>query len=60
MPVLLNEEGTALWLSSSADVKELRPCLSPAPEDYLRAYQVSSLVNDARIDRPELIEPFNE
>ena len=58
MPVILHPEDEALWLSREiTDPRELEPLLRPFPSEELVAYQVATVVNDARRDGPELIEP---
>jgi putative SOS response-associated peptidase YedK len=57
MPVFLNEEGIDAWLSGSSDPMALRNFLVSAPEEYLRFYQVSSLVNDPKHDGVEIAAP---
>lgn len=59
MPVLLNEDGVTAWLSAGADMPILRGLLNPAPEAYLRFYQVSSSVNDPKHDSPEVASPLS-
>ncbi|WP_338729581.1 SOS response-associated peptidase [Haladaptatus sp. DJG-WS-42] len=54
MAVILEPEAEAAWLTGdAADVSDL---LKPYPGDDLRAYPVSTAVNNPGNDRPELIE----
>ena len=47
-----------LWLDPACtDAADLLQVLVPCPDDTISAYPVSSLVNNARNDGPELIEP---
>jgi putative SOS response-associated peptidase YedK len=53
MPVLLDQEGAAAWLSGEAGLELLKP----APDDALRMWPVSRRVNKPRDgDDPTLIE----
>jgi putative SOS response-associated peptidase YedK len=52
MPVILGREGAREWLRA-ADVSLLRPC----PSAWLRAWPVSTRVNNTRVDDPSLIDP---
>ena len=58
MPVLLPTEAYEQWLDSRVqDFPALHSWLHPYPGDDLRAYPVSTLVNNPRHDRPECLEP---
>jgi putative SOS response-associated peptidase YedK len=57
MPVILDPDSWAAWLAETTELAELRPLLSPAPDDLLEAYPVSAAVNDVRRNGPELLEP---
>jgi len=57
MAVILSEDDHDRWLTGSTeDVREL---LRPYPESEMRAYPVSTAVNDPGNDAPELIEPVS-
>ncbi len=57
MPVVLSEEAWAGWLDASAlDVRGARALLAPAPAGVLERHRVSTAVNSARNDGPELVE----
>ena len=57
MPVVLPREMEAFWLDRSVDDPDaLRSVLSPYPNDAMEAYEVSTLVNSAANDGPEVIE----
>ena len=57
MPVVLPPGLEELWLDRSIDDPDvLAGVLSPYPDDALEAYQVSTLVNSATNNGPELIE----
>ena len=56
MPVILPRESEELWLHPGIeDPASLTHMLAPTPEDYLHAYEVSTMVNNARNDSPEVI-----
>ena len=58
MPVLLPTEAYEQWLDSRVqDFPALHSWLRPYPGDDLRAYPVSTLVNNPRHDGPECLEP---
>jgi len=58
MPVVLPEITWDEWLDPrNEDVPALQSLLVPYPDDVLRAYPVSRLVNDVRHDGPELLQP---
>ncbi|WP_332899817.1 SOS response-associated peptidase [Haladaptatus sp. CMSO5] len=54
MAVILEPEAEAAWLTG--DPAEVYDLLKPYPGDDLRAYPVSTAVNNPGNDRPELIE----
>ena len=59
MPVILPRESEDLWLDSRIeDAASLTHILGPSPDDYLHAYEVSTIVNNTRNDSPEVIARF--
>lgn len=61
MPVILSEDAWDTWLDPTfQDVPALQSLLAPAPDDLLRVYPVSRLVNDVRNNGPELLQPLSE
>ncbi len=59
MPVLIAEGDLDEWLSPDPlGERALERLLSPAPPGALEAFRVSTQVNDAREEGPELIEPI--
>jgi putative SOS response-associated peptidase YedK len=57
MPVLLPESQWSTWLDrDNHDVDALRKLLVPAPDDELEAWPVSTLVNKADNNGPELLD----
>ena len=58
MPVILRQEGEEQWLDASrtpfANAKSL---LKPYPEELMDAHDVSTIVNSAKYDGPECIQP---
>lgn len=62
MPVVVVGEGHRRWLGIGGDGPSGPPreCVTPAPCGVLRRWRVSTLVNDARRDGPECIEPVHD
>jgi putative SOS response-associated peptidase YedK len=57
MPVILDAEAEALWLDpATEDPSRLTALLQPYPAEEMEAYPVSTIVNSAREDSPEMIE----
>ena len=58
MPVILSEEDYARWLDPrNQNVSELQALLKPFDAELMRAYPVSTRVNNARNDDAGLLEP---
>lgn len=58
MPVILPEDAHAQWLDpQNAETKLLQRLLQAYPAEEMRAYPVRTLVNSAKNEGPELIEP---
>jgi len=57
MPVILTADQERIWLSANTPVPELLALLEPAPTKDLRAYEVSSEVNQASTNTPAVMEP---
>jgi len=55
MAVILPEGRETEWLTGSTE--DARELLAPYPDDEMRAYPVSTAVNDPANDSPELVEP---
>ena len=56
MPVILPREKEGLWLEPGVeDPASLTGILAPYPEECMDAYEVSTIVNYARNDGPEVI-----
>ncbi len=61
MPVLIGPDDLDEWLSREPLAPgELERLTRPAPDDALEAFEVSTLVNDAREEGPELVEALSE
>ncbi|MCY4456731.1 MAG: SOS response-associated peptidase [Acidimicrobiaceae bacterium] len=59
MPVILASETWDYWLDPQvADAAALKELLVPAPADLLRMHPVSTKVNNARNNGPDLIKPI--
>ena len=58
MPVILAPEAEAMWLDPTlTDTAELRELLVPYPASEMKAYEVSTLVNSARNESPDCVQP---
>jgi putative SOS response-associated peptidase YedK len=58
MPVIIAPQDYARWLDPALSAREaIEPMLAPFPAAAMRAYPVSTRVNDVRNDGPELIQP---
>lgn len=60
MPVILDEEGQAMWLNNAQCSKEqLVALMKPYPYEDLQGYRVTTLVNKANFDHPLAMEPLS-
>ena len=58
MPVILHPRDYAKWLDPAPQTPEnLQPLIKPFPADPMTAYPVSTLVNKATEDMPEMVVP---
>lgn len=58
MPAILKPGDEALWLSKEcSDIEKLMPLLNPYDNDLIDFYRVSVVVNNARSNSPECVEP---
>ena len=55
MPVILPRDLVGAWLDPSATLADLEPMLTPAPDDSLRIWPVSTEVNRVAADGPHLL-----
>jgi len=61
MPVILPGDAHAQWLDpDNTRTDALQKLLRPYPAEEMRAYPVKTLVNSARNEGPQLIEPVEE
>lgn len=61
MPVILEREAWARWLDAEeADPQRLEDLMVPALPGTLRMYPVGREVGNARVDKPELCQPWTE
>jgi putative SOS response-associated peptidase YedK len=59
MPVVVSPEAWSIWLNPEpTDLGELHALLVPAEREPLAIYPVVRLVNNVRMDGPELVEPL--
>jgi putative SOS response-associated peptidase YedK len=60
MPVILREDAHAKWLDPKNEkTDELGRLLKPFPADEMRAYPVSTRVNDVKNDDAQLLDPHD-
>ena len=57
MPVILREQDEADWLNPSLALDAAQALLMPLPAELLMAYEVSSKVNSAASNSPDLLQP---
>jgi len=58
MPVILDTSGVAYWLDPEIhERKALEEILQPCPDSWLSAAEVSPLVNSAKNNSPEVLQP---
>lgn len=61
MPVILEPDDIGPWLDPAVtDFERLRPSLRPFPSELLEVFPVSTRVNRAGEEGPELVEPLDE
>jgi putative SOS response-associated peptidase YedK len=61
MPAILQDDQIETWLDPAvSDLNQLTNLLKAPPEDFLDSYPVDpKLVNSARVDTPECVNPIN-
>jgi putative SOS response-associated peptidase YedK len=58
MPVILRPEDEEQWLDvSRTTFAKARPLLKPLPAELMDAHDVSTIVNSAKYDGPDCIQP---
>ena len=58
MPVILDDDGLQHWLDPAyKNFDQLRLYMEPYPDAKMKAYPVSTAVNNAKVDSPGIIEP---
>lgn len=57
MPVVIEKSDEETWVSDGLDEMEIAQLLVPAPERLLERDQISTLVNNPRNNRPEILKP---
>jgi putative SOS response-associated peptidase YedK len=58
MPVILTEHGEQLWMDKDAPPEEAMSVLAAYPADLMEAFAVSTAVNRAGWEAPEMVEPL--
>lgn len=56
MPVLFESQAAWAWLNKSASASSLQAMLLPYPAEKMNGYVVSTLINQANLETPELIK----
>ena len=61
MPAILQDDQIETWLDPTvSEANKLSSLLKAPPEDFLDSYPVDpKLVNSARVDTPECVNPIN-
>jgi putative SOS response-associated peptidase YedK len=61
MPVILRPEDEEQWLDTSrTSFVKAKSVLKPYPDKLMDAHDVSTIVNSAKYDGPECIEPVSD
>ena len=61
MPVIIRPEDEEQWLDASrTSFAKAQSLLKPLPDDLMDAHDVSLIVNSAKYDGPECIQPVSE
>lgn len=60
MPVIVRAEHRDLWMDPATPVEALAAVYEPFPAEEMRAWPVSQVVNNARNNAPELLEPVTD
>ena len=61
MPVILQPEDEEQWLDASrTPFAKARSLLKPYPEELMDAHDVSTVVNSAKYDGPDCIQPVSD
>ena len=58
MPVILTEDAYDAWLRETSDLRELKTLLAPYPAAAMKSFPVSTKVNSALVEEPQLVEPI--
>jgi putative SOS response-associated peptidase YedK len=58
MPVILTDHGGRLWMDPKAPPEDARSVLISYPAELMQAWPVSTLVNRAGADKPEMVTPL--
>jgi putative SOS response-associated peptidase YedK len=61
MPVILRRKDEEQWLDASRTTfAKARPLLKPYPAELMDTHDVAPIVNSAKYDGPECIQPVSE
>ena len=60
MPAILLPEQEKLWIDEQLSPEEAIKLIEPYPVEWMKAYRVSTAVNNVRENNPDLIKPIEE
>jgi putative SOS response-associated peptidase YedK len=61
MPAILRREDEEQWLNASrTPFMKVKSLLKPYPEELMDAHDVSAIVNSAKYDGPQCIQPVSD
>jgi len=57
MPVIIDKEAESDWISDGLSDTDLGQFLKPVPDDYLKCYEISTLVNSVKNNTADILKP---
>ncbi len=57
IPVIIEEKDEKDWIDAGLPDAEVQKLFQPVRSDYLKKYEISTLVNSPKNDSPEILEP---
>jgi putative SOS response-associated peptidase YedK len=57
MPVVIEEKYEKEWIDGGLEPEEVQKFFEPVKSNYLKKYQISTLVNSPKNDTPQILEP---
>lgn len=58
MAVILDKQDYDAWLSPDTPLTDTKSLLRPYPSERMSLYEISTLVNNATVDTPAILEPY--